>query len=67
MTRQELRDLQHALEMVFSGDMRLEAGCLADQLDTLGYVGLTPAPPTRVTQEPLPLAATTGLGKRRSA
>lgn len=67
MTRQELIDLQHALERVFSGDMRVEAGCLADQLEDLGYVGLTPAPPVRAAQEPLPLARTSRLPKRRTA
>lgn len=68
MTRQELIDLQHALELVFAGDMRVEAGCVADQLDTLGYVGLVPAPPVRVRQEPLPLEASTRrLGRRRTS
>lgn len=64
--RQSLRDLQHALESVYSGDQSIEAGCVADALEDLGW-SLTPAPPLRrVAQEPLPLASTAALPKMHS-
>lgn len=34
---QALRDLQHALERVYSGDQSTEAGCVADALEDLGW------------------------------
>ena len=63
---QALRDLQFALEKCYSGDQSTEAGCVADALEDLGWA-LTPAPLRRVAQEPLPLASTAGLPKRRSS
>lgn len=67
MNRTEVRDLQTALERLFSGDMAVEAGCLADQLEDLGYDGLRLrrlAPP----EPPLfPAASTSRLPKGRTA
>lgn len=63
---QALRDLQHALERIYSGDQSIEAGCVMDQLTDLGWT-LTPLPVERVQQDELPLASTRDLGKRRTA
>ena len=63
---QALRDLQHALEICYAGDQSIEAGCVADALEDLGWA-LTPAPLRRVAQEPLPLASTAALPKRRTS
>lgn len=67
MNRTELRDLQHALERIFSGDMAVEAGCLADQLEDLGYDGLRLARAARPEPSLFPEASTAGLVKRRSS
>jgi hypothetical protein len=64
---QELTDLQHALAAVWSGADRLDAEAVADQLADLGWVGLRAAPPRRLEQDPLPLASTRALPKKRSA
>lgn len=62
-----LRDLQHALELTYAGEQSIEAGCVKDHLEDLGWV-LTPAPERVVkpAQEPLPLASTRGLPKQRT-
>ncbi len=59
-----LRDLQHALELTYAGEQSIEAGCVKDHLEDLGWV-LTPAPRAKPEQDPLPLASTSGLPKRR--
>lgn len=56
---QRLRDLEHALSKVFSGDMSMEAGCVMDALEDLGWQ-LTPIAETRVDP---PRASTSRLPK----
>lgn len=53
---QRLRDLEHALSKVFSGDMSVEAGCVMDALTDLGWqltpiAQTQPAPPAASTQD----------------
>jgi hypothetical protein len=62
MTNAE-RDLQHALERTFSGDMSVESGCVMDALEDLGWQ-LTPVPVRGEQPEP---ASTKPLAKRRTA
>lgn len=60
------RDMQHALERVYSGDQSIEAGCVLDALADLGWL-LDEAPPVAPGQLELPAASTKPLPKRRSA
>ena len=67
MTTQRLHDMACALEACYGGTQDVEAGCVLDILEDMGWV-LTPAAPVRVRQEPLPLEASTRrLGRRRTA
>lgn len=63
MNRQELRDLQTALERVFSGDQRIESGCVADALADLGYDGLRLQRLTPPEPSLFPAASTSRLPK----
>lgn len=66
MTRTEVRDIQTALERLFSGDMAVEAGCLADQLEDLGYDGLRLCRAARPEPSLFPEAGTSRLPKKAS-
>lgn len=66
MNRSEVRDIQTALERLFSGDMSVEAGCLADQLEDLGYDGLRLRRLVRPEPSLFDEASTSGLPKMRS-
>lgn len=67
MNRTEVRDIQTAMERLFSGDMAVEAGCLADQLEDLGYDGLRLRRSARPEPSLFPEASTSRLPKGRTA
>lgn len=60
---QAQRDLAHALTIVYGSDQTIEAGCVLDQLEDLGW-SLTTTRPPRPESSLFPAASTSRLPKR---